>query len=551
MSEPFQPASEEVPAPPQAAADVEVQVRRMEGVRALEYRPFPTTHRFHVSPAYIRIILGPRGSGKSSACINELWRLAQEQQRGTDGLRHSIWVIIRNTYGELLQTTLKSFLYWFPEGAFGRLRRGMPITYEVEYEDIRAEFIFLAMDKPEDVRKLLSMEATGAWINEAREVPREVLDHLPGTVGRWPPSQMGGPTRSCILCDSNPPAEDAWIPRLEADVEKARNQQHDRKYFEQLPTGWDGVLPPELVPLGWASEGDGDLLDIPLDPTDYEFFHQPSGLSPEAENIPNLPGGYRYYVRLGQGKSPAFIQSLVLGKYSGVLGGTPVYEEFKEWNIIQGIRVPWHVSPRPLEPIKGWPIYLGWDYGLTPCLVIAQLSPRGQLLILQEIESKRMGLKQFVRDRARPWLAAKYAGHEIISTGDPSGEAMSPVDEITCHQVLLEAGIPTDPAFTNAFMTRRNAVGDFLTHTVDGQPAIVIDPRCRTLIEGFRRGYRYRIAKVEGEERETERVDKNGNRFTHPHDCLQYICLRIQLDQGWTEFDEQLQAAGDHSPVVP
>lgn len=456
------------------------------------------------------------------------------------------------TYGDLLQTTLATFLFWFPEGAYGKIRRGMPITYEMGFDDVRAEFVFIAMDQPEDVRKLMSMECTGAWINEGRLVPEQVFDHLPGSVGRYPPTALGGPTHPCIMVDSNPPAEDHWIPRLEAKIDKARGDQHDRKYFDQLPQNWDGMLPEEMQ-LGFLSEG-GGVPEIPIDPGEYAFFHQPPGLSPQAENIPYLPGGYDYYMRLAQGKSPAFVASMVMGKYSGVLGGTPVYPEFRERTTINGQRLWWHVAPHPLEPIKGWPLKLGWDFGLTPTLIIAQLSPRGQLRVLQEITSKRMGLKQFVTDLVKPWLTTKYAGFSFVSTGDPAGVAPSPTDEVTCLEILDDAHIPTDPAWTNSFATRRNAVGGFLNRTVDGIPAIVIDPRCRTLIEGFKRGYRYRKTKVKGEERETDTVDKNGNPYTHPHDALQYICLQIGMDQGYSDVLDTVRNMGGssrHAPVVP
>ena len=41
--------------------------------------------------------------------------------------------------------------------------------------DLDLEVIFLALDRPEDVKKLLSLELTGIWINEAREIPKVLL----------------------------------------------------------------------------------------------------------------------------------------------------------------------------------------------------------------------------------------------------------------------------------------------------------------------------------------------------------------------------------------
>ena len=42
------------------------------------------------------------------------------------------------------------------------------------------------MDRPEDVKKLLSLELTGIWINEAREIPKSIVDACTMRVGRYP-----------------------------------------------------------------------------------------------------------------------------------------------------------------------------------------------------------------------------------------------------------------------------------------------------------------------------------------------------------------------------
>ena len=42
------------------------------------------------------------------------------------------------------------------------------------------------MDDPKDVRKLLSLELTGAWVNECGELPKAVADGLTHRVGRFP-----------------------------------------------------------------------------------------------------------------------------------------------------------------------------------------------------------------------------------------------------------------------------------------------------------------------------------------------------------------------------
>ena len=51
---------------------------------------------------------------------------------------------------------------------------------------LEATFIFLALDKPQDVRHLKSLNISRAKLNEACEIPVEVVDMLTARVGRFP-----------------------------------------------------------------------------------------------------------------------------------------------------------------------------------------------------------------------------------------------------------------------------------------------------------------------------------------------------------------------------
>ena len=84
------------------------------------YADVPTLEEFALSNAFIRGVLGPLGSGKSSACVIELVRRGLAQRPGPDGVRRTRFAVIRNTYGELAGTTIKTVMEWLPERYFGR-----------------------------------------------------------------------------------------------------------------------------------------------------------------------------------------------------------------------------------------------------------------------------------------------------------------------------------------------------------------------------------------------------------------------------------------------
>ena len=103
---------------------------------------------------FFRGIRGPVGSGKSVACSIEIFRRALMQEPDKSGKRKSRWAIIRNTNPQLRTTTIKTWLDWFPENEWGKFAWSVPYTHMITAGDLEMEVIFLALDRPEDVKKL-------------------------------------------------------------------------------------------------------------------------------------------------------------------------------------------------------------------------------------------------------------------------------------------------------------------------------------------------------------------------------------------------------------
>lgn len=471
--------------------------------RVIEYHPSPTLADFHRSNALVRGVRGPIGSGKSVGCCWEIWSRACEQRPNADGVRKSRWVVTRNTYGELESTTIKTWLYWFPEDRFGKLVHKAPIEQVCRWSmddgtTVELEMLFLALDRPEHVKKLLSLEVTGGWMNEAREQPKAILDGLTGRVGRYPGADDGGATWSGVIMDTNPPDDDHWWYQL-AEVDR---------------------------------------------PEGFEFWAQPDGTSPDAENLDwllqtpetlALPLGHperrkqgqTYYLRLMAGKTEEWIKVYVRGLYGTVHDGKPVYPE---WNDTLHVK--------QINPLPGVVLEIGMDFGLTPAAVITQFDARGRLLLIDELCGEDMGIRQFLEDVLVPQLTSVYAdwwalkdgpkkdGRDrmIVVVGDPAGKQKAQTDEKTCFQEVKAAGLHIEAAETNAYVPRRSAVAWFLSKLIGGQPALLLDPVCTVLRKGFNGGYKYRRIQVTGDERYTDEPVKNA--YSHPHDALQYVALR-------------------------
>lgn len=448
--------------------------------------PGKNAAKFHESDAFVRGLMGPVGSGKSSSCCVEIVARALRQRPSRDGIRRSRWLIIRNTYPELKSTTIKTWETWFPANV-APIKWDTPITSTMKINNIgdgtglELEVMFMALDKPTETGKLRSLELTGAWINEASEVPKEIFDMVTQRVGRFPSKLQGGPSWCGIILDTNPCDDDHWYYKL-AEEER---------------------------------------------PTEWEFFRQPGGLmrdaegnyspNPDAENVFNLPGGYSYYQQQVPSKSEDWINVFLLGNYGSTKDGKPVYPEYND-------KV--HCLSKNVEGERGLPIVLGWDFGLTPACVILQVTGRGKIIILDELVSEDMGIRQFANDIVKPVLMNKYNGFQIHSAGDPAGNIRAQTDERTCLQELLEAGIYTEPAATNDFIPRRESVAFFMTRMMDGEPAFLLNPRCTNLRKGFLGRYKFERVKASGTARYKDRPVKDI--YSHIQDALQYACLKVR-----------------------
>jgi hypothetical protein len=460
----------------------------------IEYTPSPTIAQFHASNALVRGLRGPIGSGKSVGCCWEIWTRASEQRPGPDGIRHSRCLVTRNTYGELMTTTLRTWLDWFPEERFGKVVHGAPITQVCNWRHddgslIELEMWFLALDRPDHVKKLLSLEVTFGWMNEAREQPKAILDALTGRVGRYPKAQDGGASWSGVVMDTNPPDDDHWWYELAEE-----NCPESFRFYSQPPGD-----SPEAENLDW-------LLQTP-DTMKFPIGH------PERRKA-----GLQYYERLKAGKTEEWIKVYVKGQYGTVHDGKPVFPEYND-----------ALHSKEITPLQGVQLRIGLDFGLTPAAVVTQTDARGRLLVLDELCGEDMGIRQFLEDILIPHLMSVYPAHwakkddMIVFIGDPAGAQKAQTDEKSCFDEVKAKQLKIRPGKSNSWLPRRGAVSWFLSKLNGGQPAFLLDPCCTVLRKGFNGGYKYRRIQVIGEERFADEPLKN--RYSHPHDALQYAAM--------------------------
>jgi len=438
------------------------------------YNASATVKKFMRSDAFFRAIMGPIGSGKSVACVIEIIRRCKEMLPGPDGLRRSRWVIVRNTAAQLKDTTFKTWSEWVPAGPAGKWKESEK-TFYLEFGDVRAEILFRPLDSAEDVQRVLSLELTGAWVNEAREIPKEIVSALQGRLRRYP-SYDKDKYWSGLIADTNPPEIDSyWF-----------------KVFEGAP----------------IDEDDPDSVVV------CDAFQQPSGLSPDAENIENLHPSY--YQDLAKGETKEWVDTYVHGMYSPSLSGTPVYRKT--------FKMDKHISSVTLEVNGMLPVIIGMDFGRTPAAVLKQMTPDGRIRTFAEVVTFGMGLENFIIRHLRPVLRNRCPGLPYIIIGDPSGVSKDDTGELNCFKVLKrffprDEGHIVKPAHTNDPDARIRATEKTFIHYPDGEPMHLIDPSCKWLIEAYRSKYRYQNQKHK-EMGHRDKPDKNN--WSHVAEAGQY-----------------------------
>ena len=427
------------------------------------YAHVPTIREFAASNARVRGLMGCFRSGKSSGCVVEIVRRAQAQRPSPDGIRRTRWLVIRNTYGQLSDTTIKTVHMWLPPQHFGR-HYETDHRYVVKgFQGVEFEILFRALDKPDHVANLLSLEVTGAWINEAREVPWAIVDAVQGRIGQWPSKMQGGCTWEGLFMDTNPPDQDLdWF----------------RFFEEKNHPDWFAKL-----------------------------FKQPSGLSSKAENIPNL-NNPNYYRLLAEGKKPEWIKVYVHGEYGFVVDGKPVYDEYSD-----------QLHRREVDPIPGRPIMRSYDWGLTPACCFSQLLPDGRWLVFDEMLSKNMGADQFLDDVNEHCRRSFRGTVQFEDYGDPAGQQRAQTDKKTCFEIAATKGIEIFPSEQDPTL-RMELVRKPLRTLIGGEPQFILHPRCTNTRKGFLGGYNLRRIQVAGPERYALRPDKGP--LSHIMNALEY-----------------------------
>lgn len=360
--------------------------------------------------------------------------------------------------------------------------------------DVRAEIVFIALDGPDDVKKLRSTQFTGFWFNELQYTSREIFMEAESRTGRYPAPWDGGATWDGVLADMNEPSEDHWLAQMTGEVPYPEDMSEAERASLRWPKEWLYLVqPPALVEV---FEPDGKTL------RGYK-------VNPKAENLrylyPNRGGGAAYYAEKARGKTKQWIDSRLMNRITIFVEGSPVWPEFS---------LETHVAKAELRVHQGYPLFVGIDFGRSPAAVFGQLIG-DRWNVLDEIVAFDVSAQIFA-----PMVKRKIErrfGHleDVRIFGDPKGDDGDQKTEGTAYDIYRANGLFIQPApvKNNSISQRVETVSFLFNEMRNGVPRVMFDPvRVRTLkVACAGKYHREKIRGANGMVKEQPKKDRYSN----------------------------------------
>jgi hypothetical protein len=413
--------------------------------------PGPVSTAFVDSNAAVTVLMGPAGGGKTVTGLQKGVLKAFCMPEVEPGVRRVRFLVLRQQMTDLEGSTLPSWFRWYPRG-MGRFtgKDGSPKVHaftlahprggRVEFE---AHFRGIGDRDIDDA--LRGFEFSFAYNDECDLMPADTLATLIKRAGRFPAETLArNPKWAWGTC--NAPEPDSWVVT--------------------------------------------DLIDGQRE--NWQLFRQPSGLSPQAENLAVLgPDWYRAQAAV----LPAYERKRFIENIPGITrGAAVVYESFNP---------DWHVAEAPLAVLPGRPLTIGMDAGGTPAAVLLQEGADGQLRILAELSTHQKldgsvtGPTRFgealLRILAEPRFdAVRARTHGIADPSAAFGADRANGEGSWVEIVSRTANLPVRPAPTNDPTVRGEALRLPMSRLIEGRrPGLLLDPSCRLLARALSRDYAY------------------------------------------------------------
>lgn len=431
----------------------------------------------------VRVFTGPLGGGKSTGVMGATIVNAMQQPVWPDGIRRYRVLVLRDTYANAWSQFVPFFEEWWPRNMAavhyagstgGPLDITLHLMTPVGPVDYTLQLRALGEHRSEiEIENFLrGLPVTDIWLEEGDILPESVYRKGFTRLGRYPGRGVDdvGARSPTLWISSNQFLIGSW------------------PYLAKMAGEWRRGI---------------------------ELFEQPSGRSPQAENLHNLSEGY--YEAIIQRSDERTVRRQVDNEHVLPNAGRPVYPEYRDL-----------VHTRTVTLDRNLRLEMGFDGGLltlNPAGVISQMGMQMQLRFKREIVVEHgCGVDRFAAEvnktlGAEEFRAWNGSRGDIDAQCDPS--AMFGADKKAGQlnwiaSMRAKTGINIKPARTNSSETRRAALREHMKPTPDGFPGIVVDPEgCPVLRAGLGGLFHYPKIKAGLGSRDSDTPAKNH----HSHVC--------------------------------
>lgn len=437
---------------------------------------YPTIRR-------VRVFTGPLGGGKSTGVMGATLVNAMQQPAWPDGIRRYRVLVLRDTYANAWSQFVPFFQEWWPKDTAGVTYAGstggpLDITLHLMTPVGPVDYVLqlraLGEHRSEiEIENFLrGLPVTDIWLEEGDILPESVYRKGFTRLGRYPSRNVDGigarsPT---IWISSNQFLIGSW------------------PYLAKMAGEWRRGV---------------------------ELFEQPSGRSPQAENLHNLSLGY--YEAIIERSDDRTVRRQVDNEHVLPNAGKPVYPEYRDL-----------VHTRRVTLDKNLRLEMGFDGGLAtlnPAGVISQTGMGMQFRFKREIVVEHgCGVDRFAEEVNKVLGEEDFAfwntsRRDIWAQCDPSALYGADKTAGQLNWILamrLKTGINVRAAPTNSVSTRREALREPMKRMIDGQPGIIVDPDgCPVLRAGLGGLFHYPKIKAGLGSRDSDTPAKNH----HSHVC--------------------------------
>lgn len=474
--------------------------------------PGPVAQAFINDPTPTDVIMGPLGAGKTTACVFKritaaTWAPIAWHPEDGKPTRMCRWIVLRDTFRSTEKTVLESWKQWFPKSYPGSNSAGgndRPLVHALKFlgqDGVRVEAIteFAGLGENSIETLMKGREYSGAWLNELDTHAEGALDDMEQRVGRYPKADI-------LLTERE--LEQLGQQLEHAVVSSPRRQK----------TVIGDMNAPTLD--NWTYE----TLVVNRGP-DRAFHQQPSGRSPDAENLFNLEPDY--YERIIANQEERFVRRMVDNQFGYSRAGRPVYATFDDRR---------HVAASPIAFKPDLDLHVGIDTstaGLSPAAMFAQVAVR--ISFLDELwagqgvgparfgERMRAHFEEFYpnlqRSRLKLWFDPAAFG------GNDSEAGQQHAAEIISSTLGVPALIPGSGS--NEISLRLKAMETEFRGYLEPNTSILVSPRCKLWIQAAAGKYRFK-KKPDSATNEYEDLPEKAHPWSDLPDAGQYVVIGIR-----------------------